>query len=371
MARRPRNPVDYRHGTGPKQRIWNELEKKLYNLSVVVERYQNETDIGRIKDALRLVSEAKRLYPSPRMAGIRGIDYYMRPREIFDANRVIGRVLYDAQYLYSELNAKYLRLVSDEINTQQIAPSTVRYSENIQRERYLRKRAFGGAYARGTRQRSGSTGSVADARKRVSSGGAFPLDQLPKGVARLVAAKLGNTNLASYAASSRSAHKETAGLLAERLEPYKDFMATLLDDIKYYSKDFWNRPDGAPIPPARNGWKRVARRGRPASTRLAIFTKTTTTHPLVQIKLTTSSLGLGLGLTRVEVREKTSKAKFSLKYEGRYTMEFRWVAGSLTSDFIRRSHEALRHAAKTRRLHVQNYQPAPAPYGHSADGRRY
>jgi hypothetical protein len=329
------------------------IEKKLYNLSKVVRTYRNDADMRKVDDILYVVSQAKRLYPSPRMAGIRGITSYTGSMSPFDPQLAMMRILHSAKEIYNELHAKYLVLVNANANAaqeQRGGPDTVRASQNIQRERYLRKRAMAAVYAKKGK----------GARKRASSGGAFPLGQLPQGVARLVASKLRNTNLASFAASSKNARNEAQGLLPQRLQPYVDFMSTLLSDILYYAKASAWDPE-IPDPKPRAGWVKNVSRGWSHT-----YDKTTTSPPFVKMTMDGSDISV-----HVHVQDKTSKAGYSIEYFIDYgddetrqtpnTLIFRWTSGSQTSEFIKRSYEALRRVAASNRIKLNDYMPRPAP----------
>jgi hypothetical protein len=324
------------HTDNPKRRA-AELEKKLYNLSKVVRAYRNEKDIRRVELVLHVVSQARRLYPNPGMAVIPGIDAYIVRHETFDAKLLMRQILFHAQKDYQELQRKYTLLVDSDARDGegQRKPGTARYSENIQRERYLRKRAAGAAYARDrVRPESGSS--------------AFPLDQLPRGVARLVASKLQNTNLASYATTSKYARNEANGLLSGRLKIYKDFMSGLVDDILHYNKIWLSRAAVT----ERNGWKLTERY------RNAALLKTNS-QPPAKLKM---RVMLGVGV-EVIVRDSNSKAIFAVRYFSRTnSLEWRRLAGSETSDFMRRSYEALRQVAAAKQIALSMYQPlTPAP----------
>jgi hypothetical protein len=342
---------NYRRGTGTYQRTWNELEKKLYNLANVVRRYKNDNDIRLAEDLLQLVSQAKRLYPTPQMLRIGGrMRMHLEHPDIkgkpFDANKLMDLVLKDAQRDYHPLYTKYWRLVANDANAAMGTPDNVRSSENIQRERYLRKRALGASYAQSTRKGTGrGTG-------RGTGASAIQLDQLPRGVARMVASKLGNTNLASFMATSKTARNESGGLLAERLEPYLHFMKLLLEDLMLMTR-YAGTLTGRIAPGMKlDGWVTRAT-GAPGYLDVS---KTTARAPLVNMRLQATSHA-----SAVEVRDKASKAMYKLKYtKPENSIEFRWLRGSQTSDFMKRSYEALRQAAATKRLTMRKFEPEEA-----------
>lgn len=324
---------DYRRGTGRLQRVWNEIEKKLYNLARVVRAYKDPEHIRQIEEALQLVSQSKRLYPSPQMLNIRGVRGAV-PSKPFDANLLMNLVLTRANNIYNKYHPLYLALVSQNTNSanfMNFRNVQVRDSRNIQHERFQRKRATRASY---------------ESQRRKRSPPSFPLGMLPTGIARQVASKLGNADLVSFMRSSKGTKTEATGLLKERLKPYNDFVSSLLSDMQHLIANHRQIKD-LPVGSSVAGGYTVDV-ANPRAPTVAKFTKKPV-HAYVELTVSPrEASALVYSQNSNSVYRLTAKPARSGGDGGN---TFRTLRGPETSEFLKRSWEA------ARRLGFQKYQP--------------